>query len=80
MEDLIDFPCSADWLDFYHKQGLTPRSSGRPSRVEIELFKQIEKLNKRVDLQEQILIELFKQLKKPNNDKKPKSGFDLKEE
>jgi hypothetical protein len=31
MQDLIDFPCSDDWLDFYHERGLTPRSSGRPS-------------------------------------------------
>ena len=25
--DLVDFPVSDDWLDFYHRQGLTPRKS-----------------------------------------------------
>ena len=24
-EDLIDFPVSPAWLDFYHSQGMTPR-------------------------------------------------------
>ena len=28
-EDLIDFPVSDLWLDHYHEQGLTPRTSGR---------------------------------------------------
>ncbi len=27
-EDLIDFPVSDLWLDHYHAQGLTPRTSG----------------------------------------------------
>ena len=26
-EDMIDFPVSDTWLDFYHEQGLTPRCS-----------------------------------------------------
>lgn len=28
-QDLIDFAVSDDWLDFYHRQGLTPRMSPR---------------------------------------------------
>lgn len=31
-DDLIDFPVNEGWLDFYHAQGLTPRSSGRIRR------------------------------------------------
>lgn len=27
--ELIDFPVSDDWLDYYHRQGLTPRMSPR---------------------------------------------------
>ena len=27
VDDLIDFEVSDDWLDFYHRQGLTPRRS-----------------------------------------------------
>jgi hypothetical protein len=29
MRDLIDFPCSDTWLDYYHERGLTPRRSAR---------------------------------------------------
>ncbi len=28
-EDMIDFQVADCWLDFYHQQGLTPRSSGQ---------------------------------------------------
>ncbi len=28
-EDLIDYRCSDTWLDYYHAQALTPRSSGQ---------------------------------------------------
>lgn len=49
MEDLIDFPCSADWLDHYHRQGLTPRSSGRADPEVKELLKRIEKLEENME-------------------------------
>ncbi len=29
MRDLIDFPCSDTWLDYYYERGLTPRRSAR---------------------------------------------------
>lgn len=35
--DYIDFPVSPDWLDHYHRMGLTPRSSGRIPRPEPEV-------------------------------------------
>ncbi|MEM2120609.1 MAG: hypothetical protein QXR93_05975 [Archaeoglobaceae archaeon] len=46
MDDMIDFACSSDWLDFYHERGLTPRSSGRKSREYVELLKRIEVLER----------------------------------
>lgn len=29
MDDLIDFPCSDLWQDYYHERGLTPRRSAQ---------------------------------------------------
>jgi hypothetical protein len=38
MEDLIDFPCSPDWLEYYHLRGLTPRRPVRePAEADREL-------------------------------------------
>ncbi len=46
-DDLIDFPCSDDWLDYYHERGLTPRRSNRPSR-EAELLEAIKRQNEKI--------------------------------
>jgi hypothetical protein len=63
-DDMIDFPCSYDWLDHYHSRGLTPRSSGRADPVVKELLKEIAELRKsQVEMQE-ILLEVVRELKK----------------
>ena len=69
MRDLIDFPCSADWLDYYHERGLTPRSSGRPSRYESIILKKIEQLEREIAEQQAIIIELLQYLKNANTSK-----------
>lgn len=61
-EDFIDFPVSSDWLDFYHERGLTPRSSGRLSRVEKMLLERIEKLEEQIAQQQKILVDLVQLL------------------
>ena len=62
MEDLIDFPVSDDWLDYYHRKGLTPRSSGR-SDPEIKLMmKHIGKLYERLERQEAVIQTLLEHL------------------
>ena len=63
MKDLIDFPCSADWLDYYHERGLTPRSSGRPSRYESIILKKIEQIEKQIAEQQAVIIELLQYIK-----------------
>ena len=63
MEDLIDFPCSADWLDYYHQRGLTPRSSGRMSPQERYLLSEIRDLQKRMVTIEETLLEVVKAVK-----------------
>ncbi|MEM4546835.1 MAG: hypothetical protein QW328_08770 [Nitrososphaerota archaeon] len=80
MEDMIDFPCSPTWLDFYHEQGLTPRHSGRPSAIEREILKNLEKLNRRLDMHEEILQELIERLTVQKQSKKPRSDFGFKKE
>jgi len=62
MDDLIDFACSSDWLDFYHERGLTPRSSGRFSKTERMLLERIEKLEEQIAKQQEILLQLVKAL------------------
>lgn len=63
MEDMIDFPCSDDWLDYYHRRGLTPRHSGRMDPVVKELLKEIAELRKsQVEMQE-VLLEVVRELK-----------------
>ena len=69
MKDLIDFPCSADWLDYYHERGLTLRSSGRPSRYESIILKKIEQLEKEIAEQQAVIIELLQYLKNANTRK-----------
>ena len=60
MEDLIDFPVSDDWLDFYHRRGLTPRNSGRLSPEVKALYKQMEQMNKRMEMLENQFQEIIK--------------------
>ena len=55
MKDMIDFPVSDDWLEWYHRQGLTPR---RPKDGSIEelgwrLEKIIKDLERRLEILEQ---------------------------
>lgn len=68
MEDYIDFPVSDDWLDFYHRQGLTPRHSPNyynniPSKY-LERIATLEtenlSLKKRIERLEEELEELKK--------------------
>ena len=66
MKDLIDFPCSADWLDYYHERGLTPRSSGRPSKFESIILKKIEEIERQIAEQQAVIIELLQYIKNMN--------------
>jgi len=74
MEDLIDFPVSDDWLDWYHRQGLTPRSSGRMNPTERRLFENIERILNRlerlIEIHEMRLNQLEQKLQKPEGGKK----------
>ena len=63
MEDLIDFPCSADWLDYYHERGLTPRSSGRADPEIRELWREVRELVKRQMQIEEMILEILNELK-----------------
>lgn len=60
--DLIDFPCSDTWLDYYHEIGLTPRRSGRPRNHEREFLRALESLNRRLEMQEKLLQKALKKL------------------
>lgn len=84
IEDLIDFPVSDDWLNHYHRKGLTPHYSTRMEQQEIErLRKQINDMQKDLkeihELMMANLREVYKALKyiqktqvnKRNDDKKP---------
>ena len=62
MDDLIDFPVSSDWLDFYHERGLTPRSSGKLSRTERMFLERIEKLEEQMARQLEILLAIAEKL------------------
>ena len=75
MQDLIDFPVSDDWLEWYHKKGLTPRRP--PDRSFDEYAYRLEKLLKhyenRIEILEQnqkMLIKLINKLLGEGNIKK----------
>jgi len=76
MEDLIDFPVSDDWLDFYHERGLTPRSSGRYSPAERRLLEEIENLRadfiRLAEQQSKIVQMIYELMKQLNNKPQPK--------
>lgn len=80
-EDYIDFPCSADWLDFYHKQGLTPRSSGRPDSIQ-QLYHKVSDLERKfsdlVELVRELLVAWGATQPKPDpfEDPPPVQDFD----
>lgn len=57
-DDLIDFPCSDTWLDFYHERGLTPRSSGKNRNIQ-RLEKKIDNLTNAIEQQNKILQQLL---------------------
>lgn len=63
MEDLIDFLCSPDWLDYYHERGLTPRKSGRPDPTVEALLRELVELKKQSVATQQFIIELLKEIK-----------------
>ncbi len=63
MEDLIDFPCSGDFLDFYHERGLTLRTSGRVSREYKTLLEELKKLRQ----ENQAIWTEIVRLRKENN-------------
>jgi len=71
MSDMIDFPCSSDWLDHYHRQGLTPRTSGKKDREYLELLRRIEKLERQNQEMLKFIEFLVKSLKvHPHDDGK----------
>ncbi len=63
MEDMIDFECSPDWLDYYHERGLTPRSSGRNYEVE-KLAEVVAELLRRQERLEEMILELLEELRR----------------
>ena len=58
MRDLIDFPCSDTWLDFYHERGLTPRSSGKNREI-ARLERKLDNLTNAIEQQNKILQQLL---------------------
>ena len=46
--DLIDFPCSDDWQDYYHRKGMTPYNSGRQHDKTQRILEQLLEQNKRI--------------------------------
>ena len=66
MEDYIDFPCSSDWLDYYHSRGLTPRSSGRADPEIKAILERVEKLEK-------VMVQLLREIKKSSSNPPPKN-------
>lgn len=62
-EDYIDFPCSADWLDHYHRIGLTPRGSGRADPELRRVWDHIQKIEERQLRIEELLLETLNILK-----------------
>ena len=63
MSDMIDFPCSSDWLDHYHRQGLTSRSSGRMSQTEKMLLEEIKRLWKSHLQMEYVIAEIIREMR-----------------
>lgn len=66
MKDYIDFPCSSDWLDYYHSRGLTPRSSGRADP-------EIKAILERIERFEKVMVELLREIKKSSSNPSPKN-------
>ncbi len=82
MQDLIDFPVSDDWLEYYHRQGLTPR---RPSERSFDEYAyRLEKLLKhyenRIEMLEQNQKTLIKLVSKLLGEKNTKKGEKVKSE
>lgn len=48
IEDMIDFPCSDDWLEHYNRIGLTPRKPIEDKKYHY-LMQRIEKLEKNIE-------------------------------
>jgi len=63
-DDLIDFPCSDDWRDYYYERGFTkfpsPRySKGNNSENSRNLTEKLESLIKAIEEQNKILRDLL---------------------
>lgn len=71
MEDFIDFPCSPDWLDYYHERGLTPRHSGRPDPTVEALLREIAELRKQQVVMQEAVLELLKEIKELKTSRRP---------
>lgn len=75
-DDMIDFPCSADWIDYYHERGLTPRSSGRPNQhieMLVDEIKRLREENREILEALRILIEERSRRKeRPRREEAPK--------
>jgi len=82
MQDLIDFPVSDDWLEHYHKIGLTPHRP--PDRSLEEYAYRLEKLLKhyenRIEMLEQNQKTLIKLVSKLLGEKNTKKGEKIKSE
>ena len=83
-DDLIDFPCSDTWLDFYHERGLTPRSSGKNREI-ARLERKLDNLTNAIEQQNKILQQLLdvlitKEMAKISNNQiySKKTGKNLK--
>jgi hypothetical protein len=59
MRDLIDFPCSPDWLEYYHLRGLTPR---RPVREPAETDRELRAIGENLENLVGTLAELLERL------------------
>jgi hypothetical protein len=59
MEDLIDFPCSPDWLEYYHLRGLTLR---RPVREQTEAGAELRAIREGLETLTTTLTKLLERL------------------
>jgi len=73
-DDMIDFPCSYDWLDHYHKRGLTPYGSGRGDPDLKRLYHEIRETQHTIQELLETLIDLVSSLQKGSNNARKDDG------
>lgn len=78
-DDMIDFPCSSVWLNYYHELGLTPKQMQEPqAKIEainiLNLIDDINKLRSEAEKQRKEIEKLKKITPKPTGFKPIQEG------